>query len=117
MTDRPEHLLEVIRVVDDWLDSDMSPEYQAQPLAHDWARITKVCSEAGEVMDALSMSTGENPRKGVCATEDDLLGELGDAACAALFAIQHRTKDAGTTWSILLAAAEKVHQRATAVRS
>lgn len=112
MTDRPEHLLEVIRVVDDWLDSDVGLNYQNQPLAHHWARITKVSEEAGEVWKALSNWTGENPRRGVCGTWDELVEELADTACAAIFAIQHLTKDAGTTWSILGAAADKAHQRA-----
>lgn len=71
-------LLATVELVDDFLDSHRSPEYLEQPLANDWARITKVCSEAGEVMDALSKRTGENYRKGVCVTEDALLAELGD---------------------------------------
>jgi hypothetical protein len=109
-----DELLEAVALVDGWLDSDMSPEYEAQPLAHDWARITKVCEEAGEVWKALSQSTGENPRKGVCATEVDLLGELADTACGAIFAIQHRTKDATRTWMIIAAAASKARGRAAA---
>lgn len=88
------HALADIAAVDNWLDSDMSPDYAAQPLAHTWARVTKVAEEAGEVWRALSNLTGENPRKGTCGTEDELLEELADTACAALFAIQHITKDA-----------------------
>jgi NTP pyrophosphatase (non-canonical NTP hydrolase) len=105
-------MLKAVEVVDTWLDSDVSPDYRAQPLAHDWARITKVCEEAGEVWRALSKETGENPRKGVCGTEDELLGELGDTVCAGLFAIQHRTKDTTRTLAIVATALAKARERA-----
>ena len=103
--------LAAVGLVDAHLDSAVSPEYAAQPLAHRWARVTKVCEEAGEVWQALSMATGENPRKGVCATEDDLLGELGDTVSAAMCAIQHITKDTGRTWAVVSAALEKARSR------
>lgn len=113
--------LAVIKKVDAHLDSSASPDYAAQPLAQDWARITKVCEEAGEVWRALSKATGENFRKGVCGTEEELLGELADTASAALCAIQHRTKDTGRTWAIvsaaLLKAAERVDAAKTAIGS
>ena len=104
--------LTIIRNVDEWLDSEMSPDYAAQPLAHDWARITKVCEEAGEVWKALSRETGENPRKGACGTEDELLEELADTASAAMCAIQHRTKNTARTASVIMAAMEKAAKRA-----
>lgn len=104
--------LEAAQTANDWLDSDVAPQYRAQPLAHLWARVTKVCSEAGEVMDALSALTGENPRKGVCGTEAELLGELGDAAIAPILAIQHLTGDTAATWAVVSAALVKVRERA-----
>jgi hypothetical protein len=103
--------LEAVRIVNDHLDSAVSPEYQAQPLAHRWARVTKVCEEAGEVWRALSKWTGENPRKGACGTEAELLGELGDTASAAICAIQHLTRDADATWAVLSAALIKARHR------
>lgn len=104
-------LLEAVEIVDAHIDSATAPEYRAQPLAADWARVTKVCEEAGEVWKALSKLTGENPRKGVCGTRDELLGELGDTASAAICAIQHLTKDAGETWAVVSAALLKARQR------
>lgn len=104
--------LEAVEIANDWLDRDVSPEYRAQPLAHLWARVTKVCAEGGEVMDALSKMTGENPRKGACGTQDELLAELGDTASAAVLAIQHLTGDTAATWAVVSAAVTKVRQRA-----
>jgi NTP pyrophosphatase (non-canonical NTP hydrolase) len=106
-----DELLDTVEIVNAHLDSAVSPEYQAQPLAHRWARVTKVCEEAGEVWRALSKLTGENPRKGVCGTEDELLGELGDTASAAICAIQHITGDTDATWAVVSAALVKARQR------
>jgi hypothetical protein len=107
-------ILEIVGLVDAHLDSSANPEYQAQPLAQDWARITKVCEEAGEVWKAQSKRTGENPRKGVSGTTGELLGELGDTASAALCAIQHITKDADATWLVFLEALDKARSRVPA---
>lgn len=103
--------LELVEAIDAFLDSHRSPEYIDQPLANDWARVTKVCSEAGEVWDELSKLTGENFRKGVCGDEDALLGELGDRVSAAICGIQHRTKDRSLTWAVVSAAFRKAEQR------
>jgi NTP pyrophosphatase (non-canonical NTP hydrolase) len=104
-------LMVIVRDVDAHLDANTAEPYRRQPLAGDWARITKVCEEAGEVWKALSKATGENPRKGVCGTWDELLEELGDTASAALCAIQHVTKDEARTAAVLVAALEKAHRR------
>jgi phosphoribosyl-ATP pyrophosphohydrolase len=104
-------LLQITETVDAYLDSHRSPEYIEQSLANDWARVTKVCEEAGEVWAALSKRTGENYRKGVCGTETELLGELADCVSAAMCAIQHRTKNAKATWAVVSAAFAKAHQR------
>jgi NTP pyrophosphatase (non-canonical NTP hydrolase) len=104
-------LLEAVKIVDAHIDANTAPDYLAQPLALDWARVTKVCEEAGEVWAALSKYTGENPRKGVCGTLDDLLGELGDTASAAICAIQHLTKDTDRTWEVVSAALAKARSR------
>jgi hypothetical protein len=106
-----EELLSAVELVDAYLDSHRSPEYIDQPLANDWARVTKVCEEAGEVWAALSRRTGENYRKGVCGTEEELLGELADCVSAAMLGIQHRTKDIWRTWAVVSAAFAKAAQR------
>lgn len=104
-------LMAIVRDVDAHLDANTAEPYRQQPLGADWARITKVCEEAGEVWKALSKATGENPRKGLCGTWDDVLEELGDTASAALCAIQHITKDEARTAAVLVAALEKAHRR------
>lgn len=109
-----EEMLDVVVLTDAHLDSAASPEYQAQPLAQRWARVTKACEEAGEVWKELSRLTGENPRKGACGSEEELLAELGDTASAALCAIQHLTKDRARTLAVLSAALEKARSRALA---
>ncbi len=111
MTDEFGRLMAIVRDVDAHLDANTAAPYREQPLAGDWARITKVCEEAGEVWKALSKATGENPRKGVCGTWDELLEELGDTASAALCAIQHITKDEARTADVFVAALEKAHRR------
>ena len=108
-------LLEAVELVDAYLDSSASPDYRAQPLAQDWARVTKVCEEAGEVWKELSRLTGENVRKGKCGTERELLAELADTASAAMCAIQHITKDTGTTWTVVSAALVKAWTRVNAL--
>ena len=107
-----EDLLEVIRAVDAHLDSATAPDYLEQPLAAHWARVTKVCEEAGEVWRALSRLTGENPRRGACGTLDELYEELGDTVSAAMCAIQHLTKDTDATWAVISAALIKARNRA-----
>ena len=106
-----DELLQAVAIVDAHIDANTGPGYRAQPLALDWARITKVCEEAGEVWRALSKMTGENPRKGVCGTEDELLGELGDTVSAGICAIQHVTKDTAATWAVVSAALIKARER------
>jgi NTP pyrophosphatase (non-canonical NTP hydrolase) len=104
-------LLEAVEFVNASIDASAAPAYQAQPLAQRWARVTKVCEESGEVWRAFSKLTGENPRKGVCGTWEELLGELGDCVSAALCAIQHETQDTKATWAIVSAALLKAANR------
>lgn len=108
-TDR---LRTIIRDVDTWLDAEVSPGYQGQPLAQDWARVTKVAEEVGEAIDALIGCTGQNPRKGHYGSAEDLLGELADVAVTGMFAIQHFTKDERRTFAVVMASLEKAAARA-----
>ena len=105
-------ILSMIRSVDEWLDAEVAETYQGQPLAQHWCRVAKVAEETGEAVAELIAMTGQNPRKGVCGTLDDLLGELGDTAITAIFAIQHFTKDERRTAAVVIAAMEKAAKRA-----
>lgn len=93
--------LTAVAMIDDWLDSHVAPGYKEQPLAQDWARVAKASEEAGEAVDALIKMTGQNPRKGMCGTSAELLGELADVTWTGIFAIQHFTKDTAVTDEVL----------------
>lgn len=105
-------VLEIIRNVDLWLDAEPEESYVGQPLAQDWARVAKASEEVGEAIEALIAYTGQNPRKGVCGTLDDLLGELADVAVTGMFGIQHFTKDTAWTAAVVMASLEKAAKRA-----
>lgn len=95
-------LLGYVEWADYHLDDKVGPLYKEQPLAQDWARVTKTAEEAGEAITELIAITGQNPRKGVHSSQDKLLKELADTALAALYAIQHFTKDVHKTWQIVM---------------
>ena len=110
----PARMLAAIRNVDAWLDSEAGDGYGPGSLAQDWGRVAKAAEEVGEAIAALIAMTGQNPRKGVHGTLDDLLGELGDVAVTGIFAIQHFTKNEHQTGAIVMAAMEKAASRAAA---
>lgn len=58
-------------------------------------RVGKIWVEAGELGDAIEGWTGENPRKGVYASRDDVIKELIDCASASLCALEYMTGDKG----------------------
>jgi len=107
-----ERILAIIHNVDLWLDAEVTETYVGQPLAQDWARVAKCSEEVGEAIEALIAYTGQNPRKGVCGSRDDMLGELADVAATAMFGIQHFTKDEQQTGAVIMAALEKAAKRA-----
>jgi NTP pyrophosphatase (non-canonical NTP hydrolase) len=72
----------------------------------DSMRVLKLTEEAGEAAAAYIGMVGQNPRKGVTHTQDDLLKELADVAITALCAMQHFTQDKAVTRAYL---ASKVH--------
>jgi hypothetical protein len=86
-----------LKVIDEWLDRDVAAQYKDQPLAQDWARISKVSEELGEAIQNFIGATGQNPRKGTINDIDDVLEELADTAITAMLAIQHFTKNADQT--------------------
>ncbi|RPE44435.1 hypothetical protein EDD90_7679 [Streptomyces sp. Ag109_O5-1] len=57
-------------------------------------RILKLSEEVGEVAQAVIGATGQNPRKGVTHTWEDVQGELCDVAITALVALRTLTPDA-----------------------
>ncbi|MEU4032894.1 MazG-like family protein [Streptomyces collinus] len=58
-------------------------------------RILKLSEEVGEVAEAVIGATGQNPRKGVTHTWDDVQSELCDVAITALVALRTLTPHAG----------------------
>lgn len=108
---------QVIEHVDAWLDRTVSQPYQDQPLAQDWARLSKVAEELQEALDnadglppefhqrasaimqslgravaALIGATGQNPRKGITHTRDEVVNEVLDAVLTGLLCSQHLLK-------------------------
>lgn len=106
------HRDQAVRDIDEWLDSACSPDYQAQPLAQDWARVAKSVEEAGEAIAELILATGQNPRKPRDPlAAGRLLDELADVAWTGVLAIQHFTKDTGMTRNILHRRLDGIHAR------
>lgn len=91
------YALAAIERGDAWLDAEVADVYKEQPLAQHWGRVAKIAEECGEVVDALIRSTGQNPRKGVSAMQEDVLRELADVVMTGLLAMQHLTKDVQLT--------------------
>ncbi len=89
-----------------WLDSSnpTGPHEDAM-------RVLKLAEESGEAAVAYIGMVGQNPRKGVTHTRDDLLNELADVAITALCAIQHFTQDETATRSVLAAKLERIITR------
>lgn len=92
--------------VNAWLDD----ENRGMP-GDDEMRIMKLAEEVGEVAQAYIGMKGQNPRKGVTHTMDDVLTELADVAGTALCAIQHFTQDVDRTREILVRKFTQTAQR------
>ncbi|MER7562915.1 MazG-like family protein [Streptomyces sp. NPDC097941] len=56
-------------------------------------RMLKLSEEVGEVSEAVIGAIGQNPRKGVSHTWDDVQGELCDVVITALVALRTLTPD------------------------
>ncbi|MFC0032444.1 MazG-like family protein [Micromonospora chaiyaphumensis] len=72
------------------------------------ARLLKLTEETGEVAAAWIGVLGQNPRKGVTHTREEVAAELADVAFTALVAIESLGLDAQT---LLSACAEKARTR------
>ncbi|MET8164568.1 MazG-like family protein [Streptomyces sp. NPDC005329] len=57
-------------------------------------RVLKLSEEVGEVAQAVIGATGQNPRKGVTHTWEDVQGELCDVVITALVALRTLTPEA-----------------------
>jgi len=105
----------VLVALSKWIDD--SPGYvDRDPETVLWRRVSKASMEANEALDALSGMVGENPRKGVYATEADVIRELLDTATAALGAVEHMTGHRGSALEMLDQHIVSVGKRAEIVR-
>jgi NTP pyrophosphatase (non-canonical NTP hydrolase) len=82
-----------------WLDrrSTLPPETEKL------LRIMKLAEETGEVTQAVIGALGQNPRKGVTHTWDDVQAELCDVILTAMVALTTLTPDARAVFSANLA--------------
>jgi NTP pyrophosphatase (non-canonical NTP hydrolase) len=99
--------------IDQWLDTKVSMEYKSQPLAQDWARIGKVIEELGEAIRAMVGYTGQNPRKGVTHSQQEMLDELADTAITAILAMLHFTKNAAEAKDLIQSKVRAIEWRMT----
>jgi len=88
---------------DQLIDDETGPEYQAQPLAQDWARAGKVIEELGEVITNLIGYTAQNHRKGRYSSQREMLEEMADVLITSLLGIQHFTKNRADTAALVMA--------------
>lgn len=78
----------------------------------DSMRVLKLVEEAGEAAAAYIGMVGQNPRKGVTHSMDDLLSELADVALTALCAMQHFTRVTAASRGVLAAKVAGIIDRA-----
>ncbi|GAA2789457.1 MazG-like family protein [Kitasatospora sp. CM 4170] len=93
-----------------WLDD----ESRLSPGEERMLRILKLSEEVGEVGAAVIGATGQNPRKGVTHTWEDVQHELCDVVFSALVALRTLTPDAARVFADRLAFVE---QRSAASRT
>ncbi|MFF4797272.1 MazG-like family protein [Streptomyces sp. NPDC001351] len=83
---------DIWQAVDDlwtWLDANRPHGGQEGMLL----RMLKLSEEVGEVAEAVIGATGQNPRKGITHTWEDVQGELCDVVITALVALRTLTPD------------------------
>lgn len=96
-----------IKDITAWLNESNPPSPH-----EDAMRVLKLVEEAGEAAAALIGVQGQNPRKGVTHTRDDLLDELADVAITALCAMQYFTQDEAVTRDCLASKVRQIIARA-----
>lgn len=77
-----------------WIDAS---NLHRDPEAVTWGRIAKIQEEAGETVAAFIGATGQNPRKGLTHSTDDVVKELLDCAVTALGAVEHLVGNDGSS--------------------
>ncbi|WP_051829943.1 MULTISPECIES: MazG-like family protein [Streptomyces] len=92
-----------------WLDEQSTQSPREERLL----RLLKLSEEVGEVGAAVIGATGQNPRKGVTHTWEDVQHELCDVVFTALVALRTLTPDAARVFADRLA---YVEQRSAASR-
>jgi phosphoribosyl-ATP pyrophosphohydrolase len=101
-----------IAAIDAWLDSGAGEDYQAQPLAQDWARVSKVAEELGEAVSEFILATRQNPRKAADpAAHGRMLKEIADVIVCGMVCLQHFTKDTDVTNEVIYANLRKITGR------
>ncbi|MFD5739925.1 MazG-like family protein [Streptomyces massasporeus] len=88
-TPAPE-LWSTIDTLTQWLDANRPVENREGLLL----RVLKLTEEVGEVSEAVIGATGQNPRKGVTHTWEDVQAELCDVVITALVALRTLTPEA-----------------------
>ncbi|MFJ9346178.1 MazG-like family protein [Streptomyces sp. NPDC101237] len=92
MTQQPTPPADVWAAIDDlwtWLEDRRTHDGDTGLVL----RMLKLTEEVGEVAQAVIGATGQNPRKGVSHTWDDVRGELCDVVITALVALRSLTPD------------------------
>ncbi|MGW4228850.1 MazG-like family protein [Streptomyces sp. NPDC004980] len=88
------HPWDTIDRLHDWLDSATGVPPEQDLLL----RMLKLSEEVGEVAQAVIGATGQNPRKGVTHSWQDVEAELCDVVVTAMVALRTLTPDAGATF-------------------
>ncbi|WP_320783824.1 MazG-like family protein [Streptomyces sp. CRN 30] len=86
-----DHLFSTIDDLWHWLERDQPERSGREGLL---LRMLKLSEEVGEVAEAVIGATGQNPRKGVTHTWQDVESELCDVAVTALVALRTLTPQA-----------------------
>ncbi|MFF3610833.1 MazG-like family protein [Streptomyces sp. NPDC002580] len=82
-----------------WLDAERALHGREGLLL----RVLKLSEEVGEVAEAVIGATGQNPRKGVSHTWDDVRSELCDVVITAMVALRTLAPDAREVFAAHLA--------------
>lgn len=100
---------EILAALSRWIDDSNAGR---DPEAILWGRVAKVSEEGGEVVAALIGATGQNPRKGVTHTMDDVVEELLDVVVTGLAAVEHITGNTGRSLHLLDFKLQRLAERA-----
>lgn len=91
-----------------WIDSTNK---NRDPEAATWSRLAKIGEEYGETVAAYIGVTGQNVRKGVTHSVDDVAHELLDTAVTALLALEHLSSNRGDSLQMMFQHIIELHKR------